>query len=396
MKYAFVLLSALVVIFTYSCRTDSQSLDLLIEEQLAFAIDQSKRMNENLPADLLPRSFNAETNELITSGSDWWCSGFYPGVLWYLYDYSKDEELLQMAKSRTALIEKEQYNTGTHDLGFMINNSYGLGLKVTGDERHKKIMLNGAYSLLSRFREQVGCIQSWDNDKWTCPVIIDNMMNLEYLVWAFNETGDSSFIHAVISHTENTIKNHFRANNSSYHLVDFDTITGDVIRKLTVQGFDDESAWARGQAWGLYGFVSIYREIGEARFLKQAVGIADFITKHENLPDNKIPYWDFDAPDIPDVKRDASAGAIICSALLELHQYVDKERSERYLSTAETILRTLSSPEYRAEAGENGNFILKHSVGHLPANSEVDVPVTYADYYFIESLLLMRELYAIE
>ncbi len=392
MKNTLKIFSALAFMFLISCNSDKQPMDQLIQEQLEFAIDQSKMMNASLPTDQLPRSIDPETGELITSGPSWWCSGFFPGVLWYLYEYANDEELLQMAKDRTALLEQEQYNTGTHDLGFMINDSYGLGLKITGEESYKQIMVNGAYSLLSRYNEQLGCIRSWDHGDWTFPVIIDNMMNLEYLVWAFHETGDSAFVSAVLSHTENTIMNHFRDDYSSFHLVDYDTVSGEAYSKVTVQGYADESAWARGQAWGLYGFVSMYREIGDERYLKQAVGIADFITGHENLPDDKIPYWDFNAPNIPDAKRDASAGAIICSALLELYQYADADKAQAYLQTAETILRTLSSTEYRAEAGENGNFMLKHSVGHLPVNSEVDVPLSYADYYFIESLLRMREL----
>lgn len=387
----------LIILFAIqSCNTNPQALDQLIEENLSFAIEQSKLLDASVAPELLPRSTDMETGELITSDSRWWCSGFFPGILWYLYNYSGDEELMKMAMKRTMLIEKEQYYTGTHDLGFMINNSFGLGHKIAGVEGYKEVMVNGAYSLLSRYNPKVACIRSWDHGKWTFPVIIDNMMNLEFLTWAFRETGDSAFLKATLTHTETTIDNHFRDDYSSYHVVDYDTITGEVLKRQTAQGYADESAWARGQAWGLYGFVSVFRETGEKRYLEQAIGIADFLLCHPNLPEDKIPYWDFNAPNIPDAKRDASAGTIICSALIELQHYVKKEKSERYRIAAETMLRSLASSDYRAEPGENGNFILMHSVGNIPANSEVDVPLTYADYYFVEALLRMKELISME
>jgi len=245
---------------------------------------------------------------------------------------------------------------------------------------------------MTRFNETVGCIRSWDHGPYTFPVIIDNMMNLEFLMWAFRETGDSSFYNVCITHTETTIKNHFRDDYSTFHLVDYDTITGGVLQQLTVQGYADESAWARGQTWGFYGFITMYRDTKADRYLKQAENIAEMLLNHPNMPEDGIPYWDFNAPDIPDAKRDASAGAILASGLIELSQYVATDASEKYLNFAEKIVRSLASDDYRAILGENNHFILKHSVGHLPNNSEIDVPLTYADYYFIEALIRLKGL----
>jgi hypothetical protein len=210
-------------------------------------------------------------------------------------------------------------------------------------------------------------------------------------MWAFKKTGDSSFYKICVSHSDTTMKNHFRPDYSTYHVVSYDTITGRVEKRQTAQGFSDESAWARGQSWGLYGYVVMYRETGLKRYLQQAVHIADFLINNPNMPKDMIPYWDFNAPGIPDAKRDASAGAIMASALIELSQYVDSAAAAKYLGVAETEIRTLASPEYMAKLGENGDFILKHSVGSLPGKSEVDVPLTYADYYFVEALLRYKD-----
>jgi uncharacterized protein YyaL (SSP411 family) len=218
------------------------------------------------------------------------------------------------------------------------------------------------------------------------------MMNLEFLMWAFNQTGDSSFYRIAVTHSDTTIKNHFRNDFSTWHVVSYDTITGKVEAKQTAQGAADGSAWARGQVWGLYGYTVMYRETGLQRYLDQAVHIADFLISHPNMPEDKIPYWDFNAPGIPDTNRDASAGAIMASALIELSGYAGEGKKAQYLEVAEKQLRSLSSPAYLAKEGENGNFILMHSVGSLPAKSEVDVPLTYADYYFIEALLRYRKL----
>ncbi len=391
MKIKPLLLYSALTTLLCSCNSQNMSMDRLIERQLDSAAEQYEQLHHDLQENRLPRTINKETGDLVTSGSGWWCSGFFPGSLWYLYDHTGDASLKKMAMQRSNLVEKEKHNVHTHDLGFMLYNSLGNGLHIADVNDYKSALVTGAYSLSSRYNKTVECIRSWDHGDWTFPVIIDNMMNLEYLLWAFRETGDSAFHKIAISHADKTIEHHFRNDYSSFHLVDFDTITGEVIGKQTVQGYSDESAWARGQAWGFYGFVMMYRETGKERYLKQAVRIADFIIHHPNLPDDKIPYWDYDAPNIPEAKRDASAGAITCSALIELSDYVNPEMAAMFMEVAEQMLRTLSSPEYRAAMGENGNFLLKHSVGHLKAGSEVDVPLSYADYYYIEALMRMKE-----
>ena len=378
-----------------SCGRINQTQDFsqIIDEGLNFALKQYQLMARSIPdSTRLPRSTNPNDGSLVTSGTDWWCSGFFPGSLWYLYEYSGDQNILVEAMRRTASLEKEKLNTGTHDLGFMLYNSFGNGYKLSGNPLYKDILITGAKSLISRYNDKVGCIRSWDHGNWSFPVIVDNMMNLEYLFWATRITGDSSFYNISVSHADKTIQNHYRTDWSSYHVVDYNPSTGEVILKQTHQGAFDESAWARGQAWGLYGFTVVYRETGKLKYLEVAKNIANYILTHPNLPEDMIPYWDFNAPEIPNAKRDASAAAIISSAMLELEKYVDEDLSQKYLQAAEKIIRTLSSPLYRAKPGENNNFILMHSVGSLPANSEVDVPLSYTDYYYIESLMRFREI----
>jgi hypothetical protein len=350
-------------------------------------------MQKLLPVGKLPRSYDSVKNELIVSGSDWWCSGFYPGTLWYLYEYTKDESLKTEAKRSTTLLEKEKDNTGTHDLGFMLYCSYGNGYRLTKDNSYKNVMITGARSLSTRFNPIIGCIKSWNSSsRWQFPVIIDNMMNLEFLCEMTKLSGDSSFYKIAVTHANTTIKNHYRSDFSSYHVIDYDTITGKKIKGYTAQGAFDESAWARGQSWGLYGFTMMYRETKKKEYLDEAINIANFLLHHKNMPADKIPYWDYDAADIPNAYRDASAAAILCSALLELAKYSNKTQQKEYMDVAVTILKNLSS-SYRAAVGTNGGFILKHGVGHLPAKSEVDVPLTYGDYYFIEALMRYKNWY---
>ncbi len=393
MKSSVYFLLLFLLLLSCSETKHPKELTQLVDEGLNFSLEQYKLMAQSLPdSTRLPRTTDPEDGSLVTSGTSWWCSGFFPGSLWYLYEYSGDSNILEEAKKRTAVLEKEKFNTGTHDLGFMLYNSFGNGYRLTGDPQYRDILITGAQSLVSRYNDTVGCIRSWNHGGWKFPVIIDNMMNLEYLYWATKVTGDSTYYNIAFSHTEKTIQNHFRDDWSTYHLVDFDPSTGEVIGRQTVQGAFDESAWARGQAWGFYGFTVAFRETGNEKYLEVAKGIADFILNHPNLPEDMVPYWDFNAPEIPDAKRDASSAAIISSALLELQKYVDEDLADTYLDAAEKMIRSLSSSSYRAEPGENNNFILMHGVGSLPGNSEVDVPLTYADYYYIESLMRFRSI----
>lgn len=387
--------SILILIFlAFSFKSYSQfSMKKLINENLKFAAEQYTLMAKSLldKDNLLPRTLNKK-GEIVTCKSSWWTSGFFPGSLWYLYEYSKNEEIKHYAEVFTTRVEDQQYTTDNHDVGFMIFCSFGNGYKIAGKDEYLKVIINGAKSLSKRFNPTVGCIRSWDWGPWQFPVIIDNMMNLEILFFATAKTNDSSFYNIAISHAIKTLANHFRSDGSCYHVLSYDTITGKVITKQTRQGYSDESAWARGQAWALYGFTMTYRETKNPIFLEQAKKIANFIINHKNFPKDGVPYWDFDDPQIPNTYRDASAGAIICSALLELQKYVDKKHAKLYLKVAKQQIKTLSSSKFRANLGENGNFILKHSVGSKPENSELDVPLTYADYYYIEALIRYKKL----
>lgn len=370
-----------------------QTMDKLVAKQLSLAVRQYDAMAAfTKDNEKLPRSYGHDGKHIFAP-SEWWTSGFIPGSLWYLYEYQPTPERLALARLFTAKVEKEQYNKSTHDLGFMLYCSFGNGYRIQPNESYRNAMLNGAQSLISRYNPQIGCIQSWSaNDKWQFPVIIDNMMNLEFLMWAFKETNDSTYVKICITHADNTIKNHYRPDHSCYHVVSYDTLTGHVQVKNTHQGAADESAWARGQVWGLYGFTMLYRETGLPRYLLQAQRIADFLINHPNMPKDGIPYWDFNAPGIPNEERDSSAGAIMASALLELCTLVEPAPGKIYRAFAEKQLRALSAPEYFATAGSNGYFLLKHGVGHKPGNSEIDVPLTYGDYYYIEALLRMKKL----
>lgn len=367
-----------------------EALRATARETLDRAVEQSLRMAESL-ADQpgrLPKSI--KEGELEHASSAWWTSGFFPGELWNLYAYSHDERLLPWAEEYTARVEKEQYTTGNHDVGFMIFCSFGNGYRVTGNEAYLDVIHTAANSLSTRFSPETGAIRSWNSSPdrpWRYTVIIDNMMNLELLMWSAERFGDPRLREIAVSHADVTLENHFRPDGSSYHVVSYDPETGAVEYRQTAQGYADESAWARGQAWGLYGYTMMYRFTHDARYLEQAKRIAAFILHHPRLPEDKIPYWDFDAPDIPEAPRDASAGAIICSALLELCDYVEAPLAAEYRTVAEQQIESLCSPAYLAEPGTNCNFLLKHGVGNYPKGTEVDVPLTYADYYLVEALL---------
>ncbi len=373
-----------------SCNTPSEGDDKLatMEQNFKDAASQYQYLMKQLEPGRYPKTF--EGGALKTSNSSWWCSGFYPGSLLLIYEQTKDEALLEEAKRVLTDLEKEQYNKSTHDLGFMIHCSFGNAYRMTKDPAYQAVIKEASNSLITRFNPTIGCIRSWDaapwNSQWQYPVIIDNMMNLEMLLWASENSGEAKYREVAQIHADTTLKNHFRSDFSSYHVLSYDTLSGAVEAKNTDQGYADESPWARGQAWGLYGYTVMYRYTKEQRYLDLATGIADFIVNHPRLPEDGVPYWDFDAPDIPDVPRDASAAAIISSALLELQAYVAEDKASIYTTLAEKALVTLSSPAYKAETGSNGGFLLKHGVGNMPDNSEVDVPLSYGDYYYLEAM----------
>ncbi|MHA4807240.1 glycoside hydrolase family 88 protein [Flavitalea flava] len=331
-----------------------------------------------------PRTIENGKLKLVASTD--WTSGFFPGVLWMLYQYTGKKEWSTAARTFTAKMEKEKSNGTTHDMGFKIYCSFGNGYRLTKDKHYREVIIRAAQTLSTRFNPRIGCIRSWDHHKelWEFPVIIDNMMNLELLFAATRLTGDSSFFKTAVSHANTTMKNHYRPDYSSFHVVDYDSLTGAVRKKMTWQGYRDSSSWAHGQAWGLYAFTMCYRFTKDKAYLEQARHIAAFLLHHPRLPVDKVPYWDFDTPAIPQEPRDASAAAVMASALYELSGYGGT--AGEYRSVANSILRNLSE-HYRAEAGTNKGFLLLHSTGSKPSNSEVDVPLNYADYYYLEALL---------
>nr|WP_293841711.1 glycoside hydrolase family 88 protein [uncultured Arsenicibacter sp.] len=371
----------------------------LIKSQFDLAEKQAKVMLADIPAatpanakvvPVSPRTLSPTGALQLVPARDW-TSGFFPGELWYLYEYTHNPEWLKQARLYTAKIENEKLNAGTHDMGFKIYCSFGNGYRLTNDPAYKDVIIQSARTLIKRYKPAAGIIRSWDHHKevWQCPVIIDNMMNLELLFAATKLTGDRTFADIAVKHAQTTMKNHFRPDMSSYHVVDYDTLTGKVIQKNTHQGYSHESAWARGQAWALYGYTMCYRETRDKAFLEQAEKVAAFILQHPRLPADLIPYWDFDAPKIPDEPRDVSAATVMASALYELSAF--SKQGAMYRAKADRIIANLAK-NYVSPEGENHGFILLHSTGSKPANSEVDVPLSYADYYYLEALLRKQKL----
>lgn len=375
-----------------------ENLDKQVKATLKTAVKQYTYLSSQLKVGEYPKTYHEDKNKLETSGSDWWCSGFYPGTMLYLDEMKCSPKLKKEAVKVLGDLKKEQFNTSTHDLGFMMYCSFGNAARLDPKPEYKEILMNSAKSLASRFNPVTGCIKSWDSAPWNkatkdeSAVIIDNMMNLELLFWATKHSGDSTYYKIAVQHANTTMKNHFRKDYSSYHVVIYDNETGRVNKQITNQGAADESSWARGQGWGLYGYTLMYRETKEIKYLKHAENIAKFILNHLNLPADKIPYWDFNAPNIPNALRDSSAASLIASALFELSSYTDEENSKVFCNSAKEMLSNLLTPEYIAKEGTNGGFLLKHGVGNMPNKTEIDTPLTYGDYYLVEAMLRYKNL----
>jgi unsaturated chondroitin disaccharide hydrolase len=399
-KFIFPLALTASIILLSSCSETLVELNKkeFLVHQLKIVVEKAETLiNDQVagnPQNVLrvsPRSLT-EAGELNMVASRDWTSGFFPGNLWFMYEWTGDDFFLEKAKTFTSMIEQEKFNGTTHDMGFKIFCSFGNGYRLTENEHYREVLIHAANTLVTRFSETVGCLRSWDHndDKWDYPVIIDNMMNLELLFWATQATGDSVYYDIAVKHATRTMQEHFRPDGSSYHVIDFNPETGEVQARHTHQGYAHESAWARGQAWGLYGFTMAYRETGIKNFLDKARIIASFMLEHPNLPTDLIPYWDFDAPGIPGEPRDVSAATITASALYELST-LDKENGKRYSKAADTIIENLERG-YLSPKGENYGFILTQSTGHKPHGYEIAVPIIYADYYYIEALLRKESL----
>ncbi len=359
---------------------------------LQFAVSQYSRAVQSLTdTSQMPITGNPDGSWRQVPTSHW-VSGFFPGILWLLYEYTHDPVWEQQARRWNAALKAEQFNIDTHDLGFMLYNSFGNGYRLTGDENYRAILLRGAASLSSRFNPMVGTIKSWNAKPEDHLTIIDNMMNLEYLIWAAKVSGNSVYQKIALSHANVTLKNHLRDDFSCWHVLNYDPQTGVIKQKRTSQGLADSSTWARGQAWGAYGFTMMYRETRDGRYLNAARQMFDWFISR--LPADVVPYWDFDAPNVPNEPREASAAAIAAAGLLELSTYVSNSQDRnRYVETAMKLLTALSSATYLANKAAY-QCLLLHSNGSVPAGVDVDVNFTYADYYFIEALLRLKRLQA--
>ena len=393
MKIRKLLLSLGVFLMTPAfCHAENNDISNVINNDINFSTRQYSLMLQQIGREgkvRIPKTID-KLGRMVYIPIDDWCSGFFPGSLCYLYQLTNDKSWLLQSKRFTEAIDSIQYLTWHHDVGFMIGSSYLNIYRLNPNKAYKKTIIQTAKSLCTRFRKKAGVIQSWNVDRgwqskrgWTCPVIIDNMMNLELLFEATRLSGDSTYWKVAVSHANKTLENQFRKDGSCYHVVDYDPNNGAVLHRQTAQGYADNSAWARGQAWAVYGYTVCYRYTHDRKYLDQAVKTLNFIMQNPNLPEDLIPYWDFDAPNIPNEPRDASSAACIASALYEMNNYLP---DNGYTSLADRIIRSLSSPEYRAPLGKNGCFLLMHSVGSIPHNNEIDVPLNYADYYFLEAL----------
>ena len=393
MKIRKLLLSLGVFLMTPAfCHAENNDISNVINNDINFSTRQYSLMLQQIGREgkvRIPKTID-KLGRMVYIPIDDWCSGFFPGSLCYLYQLTNDKSWLLQSRRFTEALDSIQYLTWHHDVGFMIGSSYLNIYSLSPNKAYKKAIIQTAKSLCTRFRKKAGVIQSWNVDRgwqskrgWTCPVIIDNMMNLELLFEATRLSGDSTYWKVAVSHANKTLENQFRKDGSCYHVVDYDPNNGAVLHRQTAQGYADNSAWARGQAWAVYGYTVCYRYTHDRKYLDQAVKTLNFVMQNPNLPEDLIPYWDFDAPNIPNEPRDVSSAACIASALYEMNNYLP---DNGYTSLADRIIRSLSSPEYRAPLGKNGCFLLMHSVGSIPHNNEIDVPLNYADYYFLEAL----------
>ncbi|MHB9028687.1 MAG: glycoside hydrolase family 88 protein [Candidatus Latescibacterota bacterium] len=383
---------ALIFVLTLTASTwaalpaHSANPDRQFDRCFRFGVSQLKKSVESVRDPLLLPIAAKPDSAWKNAGMYDWRSGFFPGLLWYAYEFSKDEALKAAAVRWTEALEPVKNYSGNHDVGFMIFCSYGNAYRLTKNEAYRQVILQAAKSLITRYNPKVGLIQSWNaNSRWKYPVIVDNMMNLELLFWASKNGGSRELYTIAETHALNTMKNHVREDGSTFHVVDYDPETGEIRAKNTAQGFADGSCWSRGHAWGIYGFTMTYRETKNPEFLKTACRLADYFIAH--LPEDKVPYWDFQAPGIPNEPRDSSAGSIAASGMLELSALVkDKKTADKYRHTALDILASLCSSRYLAE-GTASPAILLHATGAKPHNADIDVSLIYGDYYFLEALL---------
>ena len=364
------------------------------ERYRALDAEATPLMNSGDKKAMVPHGWKADKGKLDMRSIYWWTSGHFPGSLWYLYEATGDEFFRDRATAWTETLAPNSKVTDNHDVGFIMYCSYGNARRLLKTDRYDDLLRETAASLSARFNPDIGLIRSWGavGEKKDFLVIPDNMMNLELLEWAAKNGGDSRFDEIARSHATKTMAHHFRADGGTYHVLNYDQrpkFVGKVQEIRRGQGLSCETAWARGQAWAIYGYTMMYRETKDPSYLAFAQKLSDFALDHPNMPADGVPYWDFGAPG---EERDSSAAAIMASGLLELSGFVGSEKCEKYRAFAVKQLLSLSSDAYFAKPGENGNWLLKHGVGHKPTGSEVDTPLDYGDYYFLEALLRFRNM----
>ena len=383
----------LVSLGCFSCKTTATD-DFSIDSEIAYCRSQAMRTLVSIPSlDKIPNSMDLDSIKWRYTQVGSWTCGFWPGILWYLYEDTKDNMWREAAGKVTDMIAPLAYRKAkSHDSGFIMMCSLGNGYRLTGKPEYKEGLLHAADSLAMLYNPVVGTILSWPGmvkkENWPHNTIIDNMMNLELLFWAARNGGGQYLYDIACKHAETTMKHQFRKDYSCYHVAVYDTLDGHFIKGVTHQGLSDDSMWARGQAWAIYGYTVVYRETKDPKYLDFVQKVTDVYL--DRLPEDKVPYWDFDDPSIPDAPRDASAGAVVASALLELSTYLPNGTGKRYKDAAIEMLTSLSSDSY--QSGESKPSFLLHSVGHWPNHSEIDASIIYADYYYIEALLRLKRL----
>lgn len=398
MKIRELVLCAVIILGTVSC-VEKQELTFDVNKNIAYCSTQVNRtLSEISGKDMMPRNIMDSLNQwkLVPVDITEWTVGFWPGTLWYNYENTQQTSDLDAAVYYTDLLEPlSSLPAYDHDLGFQLFCSYGNGYRLTGNEKYKQIILNAADTLATLFNPKVGTILSWprevSNGRFApFNTIMDNMINLEMLYWAAKNGGDKKLSDIATKHAETTMKYHFREDGGCYHVALYNPDTGEFIKGLTHQGYADSSLWARGQAWAIYGYTFVYRETKDKKFLRFAEKVTDLYISR--LPENEfVPFWDFDDPAIPNSPKDASAAAIVASALLELSQLEDNtEKAKEYKDAAINMLIELSSEKYQSR-DTKASFLL-HSTGHWPNGSEIDASINYADYYYIEALTRYKKL----
>ena len=377
-----------------SGRFDADEALAYCDAQVRRTLDELAQRDGGVDYTMMPRNIADSASHWYCSKvtKDEWCAGFWPGILWYDYEYTNDPAIRQEAEKFTASLEYLTYEPAyDHDLGFLMFCSYGNGYRLTRNESYRQAILRSAEALSALFNPKVGTMLSWPRNVAMFGghnTIMDNMINLEMLFWAAKNGGDKKLYDMAVSHADTTMKYHFRPDYTSYHVTVYDTLTGEFVKGVTHQGYDDNSMWARGQAWAIYGYTVVYRETKEPRFLDFVQKVADVYLEH--LPDDYVPYWDFNDPAIPYAPRDASAACVVASALLELSGYVSPEKGQEYKKAAVCMLESLSSDKYRS--GKSKPAFLLHSTGNYPSHSEIDAAIIYADYYYIEALMRLKQM----